>query len=796
MRRALDAAVTAGVLATLALAPVAHGAVEAWSVALLELAIVALALAWWTGRSLSGDARPDVPSPYVPLLLIAAFGVIQGVAPLATRGAADLSLDPEATRSAALLLLLLLGFGVLAATQFATRARARTLAVFVTVLGFGLAVFALVQAATWNGMIYWVRPVPEGAMPFGPFVNRNHFAGYLEMIAPIPAALVLTRAARPYSTLAVFASAMMGVAVLASASRGGFVALASGLAFVAVVAPLARRGRARAAWTGAALLGALGVAILLGTLALAPRSVFGRASGDDGEVAERVWQSFYESRGWIWANTVRVIADRPLAGSGLGAFATAFRAHGTASDVAAPNGATLVVGQAHNDYLQVLADFGVAGGALAVWFLVALGRAVARGVRAEDRLFAGLALGGGGGLCALAVHSLFDFNLHIPSHAALALVLTAVIWRAGTTASAASGETRETSMYPPTFDAVRAARRVAALALAALVLPAAAARAQDGAKPGLPREQYQQAPTPAADAIVSNTVVTAGEDYRFGVGDELSVAVEDAPELSRDLRVSRAGEVELPYVGRIAAKDLTADELAAAVAAKLRGGYLTDPKVSVRVRQVNSRTYFIQGAVRRPGFYRIEGRPSLLKLIVVAGGLADNYGSTAFILREKTAPADAAPASSASATSPDYEVLRANVSGILRGNLENNVFVEPGDIVHVPPADVFYVAGEVNSPGAFPLKDGTTIRQALLLAQGTTFKAARDRAVVFRDDPATGARTEIPVDVDAVMKGTAPDVAIGANDVVVVPNSRMRSVGGALLNALGGNLTRLPVRGY
>ena len=262
------------------------------------------------------------------------------------------------------------------------------------------------------------------------------------------------------------------------------------------------------------------------------------------------------------------------------------------------------------------------------------------------------------------------------------------------------------------------------------------------------------------------------------------------------MRVSSSGEVEVPHIGRIAAKDMTADALASSIADKLRGGYLTDPKVSVRVSQVNSKMYFIQGAVRRPGFYRIEGHPSLLKLIVVAGGLAENYGSTAFILREREAGAATAPQPTADSNAPDYEVLRANVAGLLRGNLENNVFVEPGDIVHVPPADVFYVAGEVNSPGAFPLKDGTTLRQALLLARGMTFRAAKSRAIVFRDDPTTGKRNEIPVDVDAVMRGTAPDIAIGANDVVVVPNSRMKSVGGALLNALGVNLTRIPTRGF
>ena len=155
---------------------------KTWSAALVELAIIALLLVWWAERALHGRFSIALPDAFRPLLLIAVFGVVQGIAPLATRGAADLSLDPEATRSAALLLLLLLGFGVLVATHFDDKKALQRLTAFLIVMGFCLAVFALVQAATWNGRIYWLRAVPAGAMPFGSFVNRNHFAGFMEML--------------------------------------------------------------------------------------------------------------------------------------------------------------------------------------------------------------------------------------------------------------------------------------------------------------------------------------------------------------------------------------------------------------------------------------------------------------------------------------------------------------------------------------------------------------------------------------------------------------------------------------
>jgi polysaccharide export outer membrane protein len=95
------------------------------------------------------------------------------------------------------------------------------------------------------------------------------------------------------------------------------------------------------------------------------------------------------------------------------------------------------------------------------------------------------------------------------------------------------------------------------------------------------------------------------------------------------------------------------------------------------------------------------------------------------------------------------------------------------------------VAGEVRSPGSYTLKEGTTLRQAISLAQGTTFKAAAGRGIIFREEPGTGKRTDIKVDIDAVMSGKKADVPIMANDIVIVPNSRMKSVGGALLSAFG-----------
>jgi protein involved in polysaccharide export with SLBB domain len=114
--------------------------------------------------------------------------------------------------------------------------------------------------------------------------------------------------------------------------------------------------------------------------------------------------------------------------------------------------------------------------------------------------------------------------------------------------------------------------------------------------------------------------------------------------------------------------------------------------------------------------------------------------------------------------------------------------------VNIPTTDVFFVAGEVKSPGSFPQKEGTTLRQAISLAQGMTFNAQGSKGTIFREEPDTGNRKEIKVDIGAVMSGKANDVPIMANDIIIVPNSQLKTVSSALVTAFGLSAVRMPGR--
>jgi polysaccharide export outer membrane protein len=319
---------------------------------------------------------------------------------------------------------------------------------------------------------------------------------------------------------------------------------------------------------------------------------------------------------------------------------------------------------------------------------------------------------------------------------------------------------------------------------------------------------------------VTSALADVSEDYLINPGDVIDIQVDRAPELSGMRRVAASGTIRMEYLGRIQAQGTTADELASFIANGLSGRYLKNPRVTVTIAQMNSHTFFIQGAVNRPGAYQIEGRPSLLTLIALAGGLTENYGSTAFIIREAYRPKmdvpdkgdpkgslDSQPESvttdspsqpgdrNQEAEEPErYELIKVNINSLFRGDLDKNMRLDPRTIVHIPQAEVFFVGGDVNAPGSFMFKEGATLRQAITLAQGMKSTAASDRVIIFREDPVTRKRQEIRVDAGKIMNGKQEDVAITANDIVIIPNSRGKSVSAAILSVLSLNNILIPGR--
>jgi polysaccharide export outer membrane protein len=356
---------------------------------------------------------------------------------------------------------------------------------------------------------------------------------------------------------------------------------------------------------------------------------------------------------------------------------------------------------------------------------------------------------------------------------------------------------------------------LAALALVVEILHTSPVNAQQ--RRVEPQQERPAVQISAPEPVNARININPEKDYLISAGDVIQIQIEDAPELSHQYQVSASGRIEMPVLGMVEAKKKTTYELARLFQKGLREGeYLNNPSVLITIKEYNKQTFFIQGSVRNPGIIQAEGRPSLLTIIGMAGGLVDGYGPIAFILRpskakrlgpetdnqiaslqDQTLSSDqsgqpqTAGIAAAPAADPDYEVIRVNISALLKGQLDQKM--EPGDTINIPRADVFFISGEVRAPGSFPLKEGTTLRQAVSLAQGMTFNAKPSQGVIFREDSA-GARQEIKVDISAVMSGKKEDIQLLANDVIIIPNSRTKSVGSMLLQALGVNSARIPVR--
>jgi O-antigen ligase len=446
----LSKAISSGLLVAVMFTALAHGAVEPWSVFVFEAVVVVLLLLWSVKVIADKRLTLNVPDTALPIAALAAVGLVQSVAFADSSGRwLSLSKNVGYTRAAVTVLIFLLICYLIASNFFSSRERLATLGHFLVIYGMAMALFGLVQHFAWNGRFYWLRPT-EATSPFGPFANHNHFAGYMELLIPVPIALILTQAVRAeLRVLYGFAAMLMGVAAVLSLSRGGIISVAAAMMFLALMSArlpkregetLRKRRISRFASQATVvivitLLIAAGI-FWMGVDPVINRVTQGQQSGGDSQK-----ETFFSSRGWVWRDTVTMIRANPVMGVGLGAYETAFSIY-TKSD------GSLRVPQSHNDYLQIVADCGVVGGLIALWFIVSVFRAVARGTRSRDRLYAGLALGSGAGMFAMLVHSLFDFNLQLPSNVLLFLLLSAVAARIGATVDNNQNAPQRVSRHP------------------------------------------------------------------------------------------------------------------------------------------------------------------------------------------------------------------------------------------------------------------------------------------------------------------------------------------------------------
>jgi len=427
MSQYLDKSIAAGLLSVMIFTTLAHGAVEPWSLALFELMVVGLLLLWGIKATLDRRLEITIPATALPIAALLLLGMTQSVAFTDAAGQrASLSMDVEATRRAVTVIFFLGVSFVVAANFFITRERLFLLANLLTAFGAVVAAFALIQYFTWQGRFYWLRAT--GHSVFGPFVNHNQFAGYMAMVMPVPLGLIVRVIHGQARLVYGFAAALMGTATIVSGSRSGVVSLTAAVVLMAVLNKRFRRhpmvddpaeSERFFLWKFGPIA-VVTLAMIAGVLWIGATPVIERF----GDAVDQVARSGSPdvSRATIWQETVEMVRDHPILGAGLGTYYTIYPRYARTEKLSG-------LDYAHNDYLQIVAEAGMVGGAIAVWFIIVIFSAISRAVQFRDSLSAGLALAAGAGIFAVAVQSLSDTDLQIPSNALLFLVLTAVVSR-------------------------------------------------------------------------------------------------------------------------------------------------------------------------------------------------------------------------------------------------------------------------------------------------------------------------------------------------------------------------------
>jgi O-antigen ligase len=409
----------------------AFGTVHYWALAVFSLSATLIVcfgvVDAWILRSVRISLNP-LQWPLVGLILLAVVQLLplRAMAPetagLPVSASSALSLDPHATRLFIVqVTALLIYFG---ATMIFTDTpeRLRLLVRTIMIFGFLLAIFGLTQSfATGGARVYWFRELTQSTA-FGPFINRHHFAGYMELTIALPLGLLFSGAVeRDRRALYAFAAALMGVGLILTNSRGGLISLGAEIIFLAIVAGVgSKRSRhrspgasARAAMMRAGLAFALVAVLISGALYLGGSDAFSRLLGTPTAADPTT------GRAHFWNVTLDIIKAHPWVGTGLGAFGVVYTRYDSHNGL-------FRLEQAHNDYLQILSDGGIVGAALGLVFVVILFRKGFARRETDDRFRRGVTTGALAGCFAVLVHSFFDFTLHTTANALLFLIMAAI----------------------------------------------------------------------------------------------------------------------------------------------------------------------------------------------------------------------------------------------------------------------------------------------------------------------------------------------------------------------------------
>lgn len=287
---------------------------------------------------------------------------------------------------------------------------------------------------------------------------------------------------------------------------------------------------------------------------------------------------------------------------------------------------------------------------------------------------------------------------------------------------------------------------------------------------GQPQNVQPQAPTAMpSDAIRPN--------YELGVSDQILIHAPDADEINeKPFRIEEDGTITLPLVGVVKAAGVTVQQLEDDLKERLKT-YIKNPVVSITVVQFRSSPVFFIGDFMRPGIYALQGRHTLVEMLMTVGGLQATAARRIKVTRRE----DAGPIPLAGAVyDPDTKTSSIEISlAALSQNINpaEDIVLQPNDTISAEKVEQIYTQGAVGINKGFDVgdKDYITVLQLLSLAGGLTADAQPEKAVILRPVLNSTRRAEIPLNLKLVLDTENNDYPLLPNDVLYVPRKKATS---------------------
>lgn len=267
-------------------------------------------------------------------------------------------------------------------------------------------------------------------------------------------------------------------------------------------------------------------------------------------------------------------------------------------------------------------------------------------------------------------------------------------------------------------------------------------------------------------------------EYVLGPGDQIALHVADMDDMPQGpIRIDPSGLIDLPLVGRVQAGGLTVDQLHDELTKKL-SKYVTSPDITINLSGMESRPVSVIGEVANPGIHQLAGPTRLLDVISLSGGIKPDAGPNILVTRDGNwGKLDSGEVAADAATGKTTATIYLDSLTKLK-DPSQNILMRPGDVVSIPKGELVYVVGNVKKAGGFVLSTHRTmsVTEAVTLAEGLAPDSASGSARILRPNPnGEGDHTLIPVNVDKIFAGKAPDVKLYPDDILYVPHSGLKA---------------------